>query len=653
MFRFFRKSVPSGQGRSERRRSRLAVEALEQRLAPAGFVKAGDFQVSGAKPQLVAAGSFNTNQDATQDLIISNSNNTYSVLLGDGKGKFTTLPAVGLPGAGPAEGVVSGDFNQDGKLDAVIASYGGAVTVLLGNGDGTFRRGAALALPAGAGPTYLTAGDLDLDGKLDLVVSDFNKNQVLVYKGQGDGAFVFHDYNFAQNGVVNPEQAVIADLNGDKIPDVAVASKGSGSVSIFKGLGGGFITAAGFIALRTDNGATEGKVGSIGLAAGDLDGDNKPDLAVANFGTGAQGARTLSILRNVSTGGNFAFAPQPNITLGDHLLNVVIADFDGDGRRDLAVTSAGNTEDDSTTEQQVLLFHNRGQAAGEFRLVLQTTALITGKNPVGLIAADLDGNGTADLVSANQAGNNASVFLQVPLDVDQKLRADRLISVFENSTTRIQYSYIENLDDGRGYTAGRAGFTTATGDFLDVVQRYLKVQPTSPLKRYLPPLRQLARTESDSTKGLEGLVQTWKQAARDQRLQAVQDEVVDDTYYQPAVRRWRDLGLQSALSLAAIYDTIIQHGEGNDPDGLPKLLQRSTRRAGGSPQTGVAESVWLRAFLQERKRTLANPANKATKEAWGGSGDRVKVFQQLAAQNNYDFRGPFTVTVYGDRFTIP
>src|SRR4051794_38398220 len=64
-----------------------------------------------------------------------------------------------------------------------------------------------------------------------------------------------------------------------------------------------------------------------------------------------------------------------------------------------------------------------------------------------------------------------------PLTAAQHHRADQLVSTFENSTPVIQYGYIENIHDGRGYTAGRAGFTTATGDFLDVVERYTKKLP--------------------------------------------------------------------------------------------------------------------------------------------------------------------------------
>jgi len=78
------------------------------------------------------------------------------------------------------------------------------------------------------------------------------------------------------------------------------------------------------------------------------------------------------------------------------------------------------------------------------------------------------------------------------LTAAQRLRADRLISTFENSTPVLQYAYVQDIHDGRGYTAGRAGFTTATGDLLVVVERYTRRSPINPLARYLPRLRQLA-----------------------------------------------------------------------------------------------------------------------------------------------------------------
>src|SRR5689334_13027262 len=92
-------------------------------------------------------------------------------------------------------------------------------------------------------------------------------------------------------------------------------------------------------------------------------------------------------------------------------------------------------------------------------------------------------------------------------------RADSLISVFENHTLEPRYSYIENLHDGRGFTAGRAGFCTATGDLLKVVEHYEKSAPNNSLSKYLDPLRELAHEEDDSVKDLSGFEKAWKSAA--------------------------------------------------------------------------------------------------------------------------------------------
>jgi chitosanase len=225
----------------------------------------------------------------------------------------------------------------------------------------------------------------------------------------------------------------------------------------------------------------------------------------------------------------------------------------------------------------------------------------------------------------------------------QKGRAEKLTSVFENDTPQLQYAYIGALGDGRGYTAGRAGFTTATGDFLLVVERYTARVPANPLAPYLPQLRALSRAHSGSTAGLGGVGAAWRAAAADPVFRAVQDQVVDETYYRPALGHWNRLGLRSALSLAALYDAIIQHGDGTDPDGLRALLSRTAARVGGTPATGIDERAWLDAFLVVRRADLANAYNPATRAVWAQSVGRVDVFRHIMNAGNFDLAGPITV----------
>jgi chitosanase len=240
------------------------------------------------------------------------------------------------------------------------------------------------------------------------------------------------------------------------------------------------------------------------------------------------------------------------------------------------------------------------------------------------------------------------------LTAEQRRRADQLVSAFENSTTQIQYGYAENLHDGRGVTSGRAGFCTGTGDAVVVVERYTARVPGNPLARFLPELRRLANEESSDTSRLPeaAYVKAWKQAAGDQVFRQVQDQVVDEMYFNPAMRHADQAGLTTALARAELYDAIIQHGDGSDPDGIGALLRRTRSKAGGTPATGVDERTWLGSFFEVRIADLQNPANSDSRDEWAESVDRVRSVQRIARTGNYDLHGPITFTAFGDRFTI-
>lgn len=231
-------------------------------------------------------------------------------------------------------------------------------------------------------------------------------------------------------------------------------------------------------------------------------------------------------------------------------------------------------------------------------------------------------------------------------------RAEALTSLFENGTITLQYGYAERLDDGRGVTAGRAGFTTGTDDALAVIERYTAQAPKNPLAKYLPKLRALAALADDdpkrgSTSGLQGYEAAWRQAAKDPAFRAAQDAEVEATYFGPSQRLADGLALRTPLARAQLYDAIIQHGDGDDPDGLPALIARANTAAGGSPATGVDEQAWLRRFLAERRRTLAHAHDPATRREWAQSVDRVGVFEDLVAAGAWALDRPLEIK-HGD-----
>ncbi|MBW8582467.1 MULTISPECIES: chitosanase [Bacillus] len=239
------------------------------------------------------------------------------------------------------------------------------------------------------------------------------------------------------------------------------------------------------------------------------------------------------------------------------------------------------------------------------------------------------------------------------LNKDQKRRAEQLTSIFENGKTEIQYGYVEALDDGRGYTCGRAGFTTATGDALEVVEVYTKAVPNNKLKKYLPELRRLAKDESDDISNLEGFASAWRSLGNDKAFRAAQDKVNDSLYYQPAMKRSENAGLKTALAKAVMYDTVIQHGDGDDPDSFYALIKRTNKKMGGSPKDGTDEKKWLNKFLDVRYDDLMNPSDEDTQDEWRESVARVDVFRDIVKEKNYNLNGPIHVrsSEYGN-FTI-
>lgn len=243
---------------------------------------------------------------------------------------------------------------------------------------------------------------------------------------------------------------------------------------------------------------------------------------------------------------------------------------------------------------------------------------------------------------------------QVPgLTAEQKARADALVSIFENDTPVVQYGYAEDLHDGRGITCGRAGFTTATGDALDVVETYTADAPGNALARFLPVLRRLAERESDAVADLGGFASAWTVEARLPRFDAAQDSVSDRLYYRPAMQTADEVGIATALGRFVLYDAIVQHGEGDDPDGLPALVAQTHAQRLYAANRPFDEAAWIDAFLKVRLRTLRHAHDPGTRAEWAASTDRVKVQQTFLREGRYDLAGPLRVESVSFHHLVP
>lgn len=220
-----------------------------------------------------------------------------------------------------------------------------------------------------------------------------------------------------------------------------------------------------------------------------------------------------------------------------------------------------------------------------------------------------------------------------------------MVSAFENATTEVQYDYIEDIHDGRGYTAGKAGFTTATGDLWEVVRIYGTRTSNSVFHPVEDILKERAEKESASLEGLHSLPRLWRKACEDDVFITVQDDLVVKMYKAPARKYLAKYKLNSELAYLVFYDSLIQQGDGSDPDSFSGIIKKMSARPGD-------EKEFLTTFLEAREQILTNPTNQDTKDEWRKSVDRVKALRRLLSDENWNLKVPFTLKVWGQRFTV-
>jgi hypothetical protein len=313
--------------------------------------------------------------------------------------------------------IAIGDLDGDGKADIVtsnaILSAAGAgastVSVLLQDQLHPGQFLPAVPYATGFNPVSVSIGDLNNDGKPDLAVADHGGISLLLQNPAAPGTFLPR----IAIGIGSPASSVsIADLNGDGNPDLVATNAISVLVLLHDPL------PSGSFLVPTSYGAG---AQPIYAAAGDLDADSKPDLAVANFGSPSDPRNaSVSILRQSPLAPG-TFLSAVNYATALRSQTVAIADLNGDGKADLAVSNSGTLAG--------LCPPNCGSAGTGVSVLLQNPALpgqflsaanypATGNDFVTwLVTADMNGDGKPDLVIAQSGG--VFIRFQDPMNAGQ------------------------------------------------------------------------------------------------------------------------------------------------------------------------------------------------------------------------------------------
>ncbi|WP_035851392.1 chitosanase [Kitasatospora azatica] len=254
-----------------------------------------------------------------------------------------------------------------------------------------------------------------------------------------------------------------------------------------------------------------------------------------------------------------------------------------------------------------------------------------------LAAAVLAGTGATHATAAGSGVNLT--------DPHKKEIAMELVSSAENSSLdwKAQYKYIEDIGDGRGYTAGIIGFCSGTGDMLDLVKHYTALKSGNVLAKYLPALEKVNGSASHSGLGT-AFVNDWKKAATDPVFQQAQNDERDRVYFNPSVQQAEQDGLR-ALGQFIYYDAIVMHGPGNDKTSFGGIRATAMKHA-KTPAQGGSETTYLNAFLDARKAAMLT-------EAAHDDTSRVDTEQRVFLKaGNLDLNPPLHWKTYGDSYSI-
>jgi hypothetical protein len=253
-------------------------------------------------------------------------------------------------------------------------------------------------------PGKVVIGDLNGDGKADLAIANYGSGMLTLMENiHTTGAITTSSFASPVNlttGGTGPYGVAIGDINGDGKPDIAMANRLSNNVSLFENVSNsGSLTTGSFAAHVTLTTGDE----PHDVAIYDLDLDGKPDIITSNsFG------ESVSVIQNQMTGTTITtggFAAKVDLAAGGVLSRLAVRDLDADNRPEIV---AANDELDQVSVFKNLSTPGTAITSGSFQAKVD---FATGTDPENVAIGDLNSDGKPDMATANSTTNNVSIFV--------------------------------------------------------------------------------------------------------------------------------------------------------------------------------------------------------------------------------------------------
>lgn len=281
--------------------------------------------------------------------------------------------------AGGARAVQAADIDGDGHMDVLSASLGDNQIEWYRNlnGSGTFSTERKIASVSHARSVH--AADIDNDGDMDVLSASSNTHVIAWYENI-DGLGGFGPAIIISTTAHGARAVYAADLDGDSDLDVLSACFGapSGKIVWYRNENNGTAFTEINVSTSVDGGTD--------VYAADIDGDGHLDVLSASAGD-----NKIAWYRNNGVGG---FSTENTIStsvVDAH--SVHVADLDGDGDNDVLSASLSTT----LSDHKVSWYRNNGTGGFSNEINISTTDL----GAYSAYAADLDGDGDADVISAS------------------------------------------------------------------------------------------------------------------------------------------------------------------------------------------------------------------------------------------------------------